>query len=90
MLVEAELYIEEVFTCEIPGDTNTPVSVGIYYPSELNVHTDCHLLMCCILLVWCTLLTLTRACAAKRYCSRSVCRLVGRSVSPFSLEPWLL
>ena len=27
--------LEGVFTCDIPGDTNTPVSVGIYYPSEL-------------------------------------------------------
>ena len=26
--------LEGVFTCNIPGDTNTPVSVGIYYPSE--------------------------------------------------------
>ena len=26
--------LEGVFTCDIPGDTNTPVSVGIYYPSE--------------------------------------------------------
>ena len=30
--------LEGVFTCNIPGDTNTPVSVGIYYPSELHVH----------------------------------------------------
>ena len=29
--------LEGVFTCHIPGDTNTPVSVGIYYPSELHV-----------------------------------------------------
>ena len=28
--------LEGVFTCDIPGDTNTPVSVGIYYPSELH------------------------------------------------------
>ena len=27
--------VEGVFTCHIPGDINTPVSVGIYYPSEL-------------------------------------------------------
>ena len=27
--------LEGVFTCDISGDTNTPVSVGIYYPSEL-------------------------------------------------------
>ena len=27
--------LEGVFTCHIPGDTNTPISVGIYYPSEL-------------------------------------------------------
>ena len=33
--------LEGVFTCDIPGDTNTPVSVGIYYPSELHVH-DVH------------------------------------------------
>ena len=26
--------LEGVFTCHIPGDSNTPVSVGIYYPSE--------------------------------------------------------
>ena len=26
--------LEGVFTCDIPGDTNTPVFVGIYYPSE--------------------------------------------------------
>ena len=26
--------LEGVFTCDIAGDTNTPVSVGIYYPSE--------------------------------------------------------
>ena len=25
---------EGVFTCHIPGDFGTPVSVGIYYPSE--------------------------------------------------------
>ena len=30
--------LEGVFTCNIEGDTNTPVSVGIYYPSELHVH----------------------------------------------------
>ena len=30
--------LEGVFTCDIPGDSNTPVSVGIYYPSELHVH----------------------------------------------------
>ena len=30
--------LEGVFTCNIDGDTNTPVSVGIYYPSELHVH----------------------------------------------------
>ena len=30
--------LEGVFTCHIPGDSNTPVSVGIYYPSELHVH----------------------------------------------------
>ena len=33
--------LEGVFTCDIPGDSNTPVSVGIYYPSELHVH-DVH------------------------------------------------
>ena len=27
--------VEGVFTCHIPGYINTPVSVGIYYPSEL-------------------------------------------------------
>ena len=30
--------LEGVFTCNIDGDTNTPVFVGIYYPSELHVH----------------------------------------------------
>ena len=35
--------LEGVFTCNFPGDTNTPVSVGIYYPSEL--HVQCHLLI---------------------------------------------
>ena len=30
--------LEGVFTCDIPGDVNTPVSVGIYYPSELHLH----------------------------------------------------
>ena len=30
--------LEGVFTCNIPGDNTTPVSVGIYYPSELHVH----------------------------------------------------
>ena len=25
---------EGVFTCDIPGDDNTPGSVGVYYPSE--------------------------------------------------------
>ena len=29
--------LEGVFTCHIPGDTNTPVSVGIYYPSKSHV-----------------------------------------------------
>ena len=28
--------LEGVFTCDIPGDTNNTVSVGIYYPSELH------------------------------------------------------
>ena len=27
---------EGVFTCDIPGDTSGPVSVEIYYPSELT------------------------------------------------------
>ena len=37
--------LEGVFTCHIPGDTpgNTPVHVGIYYPSES--HVECHLLI---------------------------------------------
>ena len=30
--------LEGVFTCDIDGDSNTPISVGIYYPSELHVH----------------------------------------------------
>ena len=25
---------EGVFTCDIPGDDNTPRALGIYYPSE--------------------------------------------------------
>ena len=25
---------EGVFTCDIPGDDNTPRSLGVYYPSE--------------------------------------------------------
>ena len=25
---------EGVFTCDIPGDNNTPRALGIYYPSE--------------------------------------------------------
>ena len=25
---------EGVFTCDIPGDINTPAYLGIYYPSE--------------------------------------------------------
>ena len=25
---------EGVFTCNVVGDSNTPISVGIYYPSE--------------------------------------------------------
>ena len=36
--------LEGVFTCDIEGDTNTPVRVGIYYPSES--HVECHLLIC--------------------------------------------
>ena len=31
--------LEGVFTCDIPGDSNTPVSVGIYYPSEPYVQS---------------------------------------------------
>ena len=33
--------LEGVFTCDIPGDSNTstPVSVGIYYPSESHVES---------------------------------------------------
>ena len=46
--------LEGVFTCDIPGDTNTPVHVGIYYPSES--HVECHLLLQYILLLWFTLL----------------------------------
>ena len=40
--------LEGVFTCHIPGDTNTPVSVGIYYPSQL--HVECHLILQLLLL----------------------------------------
>ena len=46
--------LEGVFTCDIPGDTNTPVHVGIYYPSES--HIECHLLLQYVLLLWFTLL----------------------------------
>ena len=28
---------EGVFTCDIPGDDNTPRSVGVYYPSECTI-----------------------------------------------------
>ena len=28
---------EGVFTCDIPGDDNTPRSLGVYYPSEYNI-----------------------------------------------------
>ena len=45
--------LEGVFTCHIPGDTNTPVSVGIYYPSELHVKS---FTLRYILLLLCTLL----------------------------------
>ena len=31
--------LEGVFTCDIPGDSNTPVSVSIYYPSESHVQS---------------------------------------------------
>ena len=31
--------LEGVFTCDIEGDTNTPVSVGIYYLSESHVNS---------------------------------------------------
>ena len=31
--------LEGVFTCDIPGDSNTPVSVGIYYPSEFYMYS---------------------------------------------------
>ena len=30
--------LEGVFTCDIPGDIKTPVSVGIYYPSEFYMN----------------------------------------------------
>ena len=33
---------EGVFTCNIPGDINTPRYLGVYYPSELL----CVILMC--------------------------------------------
>ena len=46
--------LEGVFTCDIPGDRYTSVSVGIYYPSES--HVECHLLLQYILLLWFTLL----------------------------------
>ena len=29
--------VEGVFTCHIPGDSGTPVSVGVYYPSESGI-----------------------------------------------------
>ena len=31
---------EGVFTCDIPGDFGTPVSVGIYYPSKSYMYTQ--------------------------------------------------
>ena len=33
-----------VFTCHIPGDFGSPVSVGVYYPSESNVQISSTLL----------------------------------------------
>ena len=41
--------LEGVFTCDIPGDSNTPVHVGIYYPSES--HVECHLLTHLIIII---------------------------------------
>ena len=41
--------LEGVFTCDIEGDNNTPVSVGIYYPSES--HVECHLLIIMIIII---------------------------------------
>ena len=32
----SQIAVEGVFTCHIPGDINTPVSVGIYYHSEFH------------------------------------------------------
>ena len=32
--------LEGVFTCDIPGDINTPRSVGVYYPSKLLSKCD--------------------------------------------------
>ena len=45
--------LEGVFTCDIPGDSNTPVSVGIYYPSGSHVQSliITTLLLCIILLL---------------------------------------
>ena len=40
--------LEGMFTCDIPGDTNTPVSVGIYYSSES--HVKCHLITIILLM----------------------------------------
>ena len=42
--------LEGVFTCDIPGDTYTPVSVGIYYPSESHVQSYIFTAELCIIL----------------------------------------
>ena len=43
--------LEGVFTCDIPGDSNTstPVSVGIYYPSESHVQSLIFTTLLCII-----------------------------------------
>ena len=42
--------LEGVFTCHFAGDSNTPVSVGIYYPSESHVQSLIFATELCIIL----------------------------------------
>ena len=43
--------LKGVFTCDIPGDINTPVSVGIYYPSESHVQSLIFKTKLCVILL---------------------------------------
>ena len=47
--------VEGVFTCNILGDINTPISVGIYYPSESHVQSFIFTTQLYILLLFSTL-----------------------------------